>query len=415
MTRSSRRPRRTPAHGAGGETAPSTATRVSEGPTVAGAERLTLLHALAPARFGGLERIVHALATGHAEAGHDIHIAAILSGEDPDAHPFVRSFEPTEVCVHAADLPARGYVREWTLLRRLCRDLRPDVVHTHGYRSDVIDGEAARMLGIPTLSSVHGFTGGGWKDRIYERIQRWAYRRMDAVVAVSRAQVVDLVASGVPSDRIEVLQNAWTGPDGALPADDARARLDVSGADFHVGWVGRLGREKGCDVLIDALPRLRDLEPVVSVLGTGRDLQALRRRADRLGVSELLRWHGEVDRAGRLFAAFDVFVLSSRTEGTPVALFEAMAAGAPIVASAVGGVPDVVTEREALLVPPAAPGALAAAIRSVHERPEDARRRARAARRRLAGRFDRDAWLARYEALYRRLRHERSPLRPRSR
>ncbi len=102
--------------------------------------------------------------------------------------------------------------------------------------------------------------------------------------------------------------------------------------------------------------------------------------------------------------AFDVFALSSRTEGVPIVLFEAIAAGVPVVATRVGGIPEVVGEAEAVLVPTEAPAALAAAIRQVLDHPSDAAARLRAARARVAAEFDPERWLDRYESLYRELR-----------
>ena len=120
-----------------------------------------------------------------------------------------------------------------------------------------------------------------------------------------------------------------------------------------------------------------------------------------MGVERLVRLHGTVPDAGRLFAAFDVFVLSSHTEGTPIVLFEAMAAGVPIVTARVGGVPDVVSSAEAALVPPADPVALAAAIRAVYHDPVVARARAKRARVRLLTNFTVARCISRYDAIYR--------------
>ena len=108
------------------------------------------------------------------------------------------------------------------------------------------------------------------------------------------------------------------------------------------------------------------------------------------------------DAAG-LLRAVDVVVLSSRTEGTPIVLFEAMAASVPIVAAAVGGVPDVLSGAEALLVEPENADALAAAIRAVRAEPDAAARRAHAAHTRLLSQYDVDPWLSRYETIYRAL------------
>jgi len=239
---------------------------------------------------------------------------------------------------------------------------------------------------------------------LYQRLQRRALRRFDAVVAVSRPLAGDLARAGVRADRLHVVRNAWPegeGGEAPLPRDRARRLLGVPAERFHVGWVGRLTAEKGADVLIAALDSLRDLPLVVSVLGDGRLRPQLEALAARRGLGERVRWFGNLPAARQLFAAFDVFVLSSRAEGTPIVLFEAMATGAPIVATAVGGVPDVVSSKEALLVPPEDPTSLAEAIRRVYADSTATATRARGARRRLESEFALAPWLASYEHIYR--------------
>jgi glycosyltransferase involved in cell wall biosynthesis len=114
--------------------------------------------------------------------------------------------------------------------------------------------------------------------------------------------------------------------------------------------------------------------------------------------------------AGRVLPAFDVFALSSRTEGTPIVLFEAIAAGVPVVATAVGGVPDVVTEREALLIPPESPPLLGEALRRAFTDDEGSRARARAASARVAELFGIEPWLDAYETVYRLVARQGLPL-----
>jgi len=273
-------------------------------------------------------------------------------------------------------------------------------VHTHGYRPDVVDAAAARRLGIPTVTTVHGFTRGDWKNRLYEYLQRRAHRRFDAVVAVSRPLAEQLIEDGVPAHRVHLVQNAWQETAPPLDRPAARRAIGLREDGFLIGWVGRLSGEKGPDLLLDALVHLTDLPVTVSVVGNGSEHRSLAARARRLGVERLVRWHGTVPDAGRCFAAFDVFVLSSHTEGTPIVLFEAMAAGVPIVTARVGGVPDVVSAAEAVLVPPADPVALAAAIRQVYYDPAMARARAQRARARLLTDFTVTPWISRYDAIY---------------
>ena len=365
---------------------------------------MKVLHVVAPAAFGGLERVVQMLTTGLAGAGHDVHVACV-SADPGSAEPFLAPLASVPPGVHAHQIvvASRGYARERSAIAELCRRIRPDVVHTHGYRPDVVDAGVARRLGIPIVTTAHGFVGGSWRNRVYEVLQRRAFRRFDAVVAVSRSLGERLGRAGVARARLHVVPNVWRRFSPALERNVARDALGLPREGFVVGWVGRLSAEKGPDVLLDALPALNSLPLTVGIIGEGVEQQALLERAARLGggSAERIRWLGAVTDAERVFPAFDVCVLSSRTEGTPVVLLEAMASGVPVVATSVGGVPDVVSDQEALLVPSEDPQRLARAIREVFEQPSRAARRARMAQGRLASDFGVDRWLERYSEIYR--------------
>ena len=360
---------------------------------------LSILHVTAPARVGGLERVVEALTVGHAKAGHAVHVVAVVENEG-DADRFLRPLAERGVHAHPLVLPGRAYLRERAAIHELCRAITPSVMHTHGYRADVIASAVARQLAIPRVTTVHGFTGGGWRNRLYEALQVRAFRRFDAVVAVSRPLADLLRRRGVPADHIRIIVNAWSAPGNPVDRATARARLGIDGDQFTIGWVGRLSREKGADVLIEALASL-PADVSASFIGDGRERDALGALVDARGLSERVRWHGIVADAGALLSAVDAFVLSSRTEGTSMTLFEAMSARVPIVATRVGGVPDVVSDAEALLVPSEDPAAIAAAIQAIRDDPAAAAARSTVARQRLDGAFSVEPWLDAYERLYR--------------
>jgi glycosyltransferase involved in cell wall biosynthesis len=364
-----------------------------------------LAHVTAPGEFGGLERVVAALAKGQRAGGHDVHVAVVLDPGRGADHPLVAELREGGVATHILTPPRRAYRRERRQVRELCAAIRPAVVHTHGYRADVVASGAARSLGIPLVTTVHGFTGGDWKNRVYELLQRRAWRRYDAVVAVSRP-LGERLSSRLPAEVVRVVPNAWAAGAAALDRAAARAVLGLSPEGRRVGWVGRLTAEKGADVLLESVPALPD-GVGVSFLGAGRESARLAARIAQLGAADRVRLHGAVPDAGRLLRAFDVLVLSSRTEGTPIVLFEAMAAGVPVVATAVGGVPDVVTPDEALLVPPESPAELAAGVAAVLGDAPAALARAEAARRRLVERFAPGPWLAAYEEVYRQVTERR--------
>jgi glycosyltransferase involved in cell wall biosynthesis len=359
---------------------------------------MRILHTIAPGEFGGLEEVVLRLSSGLRDRGHDVQVAVTLTS-DADDHPFLRELEAEGTKAHSIRVGSRGYLSELTRVRTLARAFAPHVLHTHGYRPGVLHPRAVRALETHLVTTLHGFTGGGLKNRLYESIQLWSARRYDAVVAVSSTMVTRLHAAGIHPQRTHVISNAWRARHELDRAEDARAALGVPSGRFHIGWVGRLSYEKGPDVLLEACRYLGNLEMTVSFIGDGR-LGPDLRTAVAAQPNADVRFHGSLASAARLFSAFDAFVLSSRTEGTPIALFEAMEAGVPVVATSVGGVPDVIDESTAILVASESPVALADGIRAVHDHPEAARERAVLARRRLIEAYAVEPWIERHEALY---------------
>lgn len=342
------------------------------------------------------------LAAQQRACGHAVRVIAVLSEED-DRHPFTVALRDSGVHVDELVLPGRQYRRERAQVREILHDARVQVAHTHGYRPDVNDAGTARAAGVATISTVHGFTGGNLRNRIYERLQVAAYGRFDAVVAVSRPLRVLLERRGVPAARLHVIQNALRSIPDRLDRDAARNVLALPQNAFVVGWVGRMTPEKGADVMIDAVTRLAPIAgPLVFVMmGDGPQRGTLESRTAGVSGDVEVRWLGTVPDAGRLYRAFDLFVLSSRTEGTPMALLEAMSAEVPAVATSVGGVPEIISEREGWLVSSEDPDSMARAIAEAVGSPAVLSARGAAAGERVRTQFDVARWAERYEAVYR--------------
>lgn len=363
---------------------------------------LSILHITAPGVVGGLETVVQTLAIGHQRRGHKVGVAAVIDLGQMD-HPFLYPLLEAKVEVFPLCLPRRAYFRERRLIGQLCHRFRPDVVHTHGERPDVLDADIARRLDLPTVTTLHGTSRLGGIPRLYEWMQRKVLRRFDAVVAVSRPIAESLGREGIPGDRIHIVPNSWSGNDPSLDREGARRALGLPLSPFVVGWVGRLIHAKGGDVFLRALARLRDIPLSISIVGDGPERSSLEAQASSLGVDARIVFHETVENAAQVYPAFDLFVLSSRTEGVPNVLFEAMAADVPIVATRVGGVSEVMYDGEGYLVPSEDPVALAAAIRTAYSDRRNAEERASRARQRLTTDFAVGPWLSRYEEIYRRI------------
>lgn len=368
-----------------------------------GERPLSVAHVLAPAPFGGLETVVSTLAPALVREGAEVTVCLVLTPGQAGDHSVARALRDTGVTVECWEVPVRGYREERRRIAELVDRKAPDIVHTHGYRPDVVDAPVARRMGVPTVTTVHGRVGGTWKGRVYEWVQTRAFRAFDAVVAVSEKLERELEAEGVPTDRLHLVPNAWEPSLPPLSRQAARRRLGLPDEVPVVGWLGRMSPEKAPEVLALAAARVRDDSALFSFIGDGpqrRECEGLVRDED---LAERVYFHGEMPDASRLLAAFDVFVLSSWTEGTPMALLEAISAGVPVVTTAVGGVPDVVSDSEAHLCGAGSFEAISRAIDDVLDRPEEALARARAAKRRLEAEFAVAPWARRHLDLYRAL------------
>lgn len=364
--------------------------------------RPTIAHITAPGAFGGLERVVSGLTAALVARDADVVLIAVLEPGVPTP-AWMAPLAAAAVRVEVLHVGARDYFVERWHVRSLLERHGVQVIHTHGYRPDLVHGGHARRSGIGTVSTVHGFTRtGGLKGRLNEWLQLRALRRFDAVVAVSKPLVEKLTSVGVSTDRIVLIPNAISGASRPLDRGDARAALSLPTDGRVVGWVGRMSHEKAPITMLEAFARTSTTDVILCFIGDGPERDACRQRAESLGVAARVRFAGALPDAARFLPAFDVLGLSSRTEGTPMVLLEAGLAGIPIVATRVGGVPDLLGDG-GHLVPADDPAALAAAVDAVLADRHAAAVRAAALRARLQTESSADAWVARHLELYQRL------------
>lgn len=365
---------------------------------------MVIAHVLAPAAFGGLETVVESLSRGQADSGDQVVVIGVFT-EEPGSSAFWQGVLDSPVTAVTLVVPHRGYLTERRAVREALAGHGVEVLHTHGYRADVVHATTAKGMHIATVTTVHGFTGNGLKNRVYELLQRRAFRKFDAVVAVSEPLRGQLVAGGLQPERTRMIRNAWTPTSTPLTQEEARSALQAEIDGARIGWVGRLSPEKGPDVMVRALGLMARKDVRLSLVGNGRMGTDLKKLARQSGVDARIDWHGEVAGVARYLKAFNALAITSWTEGTPMILFEAMAADVPVVATRVGGIPDVVSEREAVLIEPGDEGRIAEALDATLERPSESRARAEAARIRL-GDFAVTPWIERYRSLYAECIHE---------
>jgi len=283
---------------------------------------------------------------------------------------------------------------------QLVRRLTPDVVHTHMAKAGTIGRLAARICGVPLV--VHTYHGhvfhsyfGAAKTRVFLTIERALGLLIDRIIVVGDGQRDEIAGYGAaPPGKLESIRlGLELAP--LLHAEAARGRLrqelGIDASTPLVGIVARLVPIKAHEAFFDAAVRIREALPRVEflVVGDGERRQALETLVQRRGLSRAVRFLGWRRDMLNVYADLDVVALTSRNEGSPVALIEALAAGRPVVATAVGGVPEVVINGDTgVTVPVADPRTLAGAVLTLLADRPLAERLGAAGRRHVYPRYD---------------------------
>jgi glycosyltransferase involved in cell wall biosynthesis len=274
-------------------------------------------------------------------------------------------------------------------LRKIVRDLNPDVIQSHYSKSHFLVWISGIWKKRPWIAFHHGHTRSAFRLRIYHGLDRWSLRFPDQITAVSQAFAGQLSAQGLRAEKIAVLHNAVELPtqlrETSSNPEATRARLGIRQTDRVILAVGRLSKEKAHIDLVSAVALLDKRKPETAVrlviVGEGPERAEIEQAVRSAGIEDLVKMPGHVSDVRDYYECADVMVISSVSEGSPNVLLEAMAADVPIVTTAVGGIPEIVNDREhALLVAPRDAAAMAEAIEFVLSNPEAADKMAIAAR-----------------------------------
>jgi glycosyltransferase involved in cell wall biosynthesis len=295
--------------------------------------------------------------------------------------------------------------RLFQALSRQCFDL----VHSHGYFADTIAAPAARFLGIPHIATCHGYINTSIALKIYNHLDLAALANCRKIIAVSGAIQQYLVRMGLNPSKIDIIPNAvptfstqWLNEQ----RTKARSTLAIHNRKFVMGYVGRLSIEKGIHHLIEALSIVRSQSRNsfhLFIVGDGPERSRLQEMSEKYSLNQHITFTGFQQEVSRYLNALDILVLPSLTEGTPMALLEAMSLGVPTVATRVGGVPDIVSDGvDGFLVRPGNAGHLAERILSLLESPESLKHASSSAKMKIQQHYDVEHWCRRIEHLYSR-------------
>ena len=376
---------------------------------------IRVMHIITRMNIGGATVHVVQLDAGLREAGY---ACLLVTGREGASEGSMRDLAQARQ-VQLADIPELGReiapLADLVALRKLYRLMRrekPHIVHTHLAKAGFLGRIAARLAGVPVVvHTFHGHVFHGYfsppKTRLFLAMERLGARLSSRIVTISPGLREEIAGFGVTSaDRIQVIPLGFELDAFAAPPRERGAFRQAQGIPAGaklVGAVGRLVPIKNLPLLLEAAALARQQEPDLHVVlvGDGELRGALEEQAAALGLEDAVTFAGWQRDLPRVYADLDAVVISSDNEGTPASLIEAMAAGRPVVATRVGGVPDVVTNGETgRLTPPGDKAALAGALLAVFAEPERTARMAETARRTVLERYQSRRLVADVDQLY---------------
>ena len=353
---------------------------------------MVIAHVIDSLEVGGAETVVAALCRAHAAAGHRVEVHCLMT-----AGPLAAELEREGVPVYVHD-SGGGWRSEWQLFRAF-RLSRPDVVHCHNKTATVRAAAAARVAGArAVVSTRHGLAPLPFRLRTELRFWITAALFCDRVAAVCDAARRNMVSGArAVAGKVVTIRNGAHSP--AVSGEEVAAKYG-----FTLVSVGRLVRLKGFDTLLRGVAVARTAVPDLGlwIVGDGEEGPALRRLCAELDLASAVRFCGERRDVGTWLRAADVFVLSSTSEGLPISLLEAMAAGLPAIVTDVGALPEVVTLSGAgRIVPVRDVACLANAIVDFADRRQELTALGERASRCYRAHFTPDRMAGEYLSLYR--------------
>lgn len=304
-----------------------------------------------------------------------LHLGVFLIDGEDEASPFISAARASGMPVH---LIRGAHPYDPRLIWRvatLARSIRADIVHAHELKSDVVGYLASWLYRAPLMTTLHGWIGNSTKQRWLNTLDRQVVQRFDLVVAVSGQIMRDMQAAGMRSSRLQLLHNAIVVERYARTNRGGYLR-ELLGRDLDgpvMAAIGRLSFEKGHADLIEAMAIVTKRSGRIHLVlaGDGPERARLEALVDTRGLRTRVFFAGYIQQPPRLIEEIDLLVLPSHTEGLPNAALEALVMDVPVLATRVGGTPEVITDGQTgRLVDARAPEALANGIMEFLADPE---------------------------------------------
>ena len=302
-----------------------------------------ILYIITQSEFGGAQHYVFDLATNLNKSQYEVHIAH--GGQN---NGIFASLEGQNLAIHSLKHLIRSIspitdIKAYFELKNLIKQVKPDIVNLNSSKVGVLGSMAAKASKVPKIIyTAHGFVF----NEPLNPITKWIYKlaelfnskRVNKIITVSEYDKQTGIKAGIPEKKMTTIHNG-VNPVSYLSKDDARAKLNIASDKPIIGCIANFYHTKGVDILIQAMTKV---DAHLIIIGNGHLRDELDEQIKKLDLQDKITLLGSIDNASQYLKAFDLFALASRKEGLSYTLLEAQAAQIPIVATKVGGTPEII-------------------------------------------------------------------------
>jgi glycosyltransferase involved in cell wall biosynthesis len=368
-----------------------------------GEKKIKVLHIIASPTIGGAEKLLANYLKDFDRDKFEVIVGSYLVEGEESA--FWRELCKFDVVREPIRIKTPFDFHQFRAIHGILKRYRPNVVHTHGYKTNICGFLVTRWLRVPIVTTVHGWLHSrSWRTRVFYIFNFFLLRHFDVVIAVSDRMRFELERRRIRRDRIVTVKNVPSLDDSRRrKSSDIERILSFASGDPLIGFVGRLEKVKGGEQFVKAafLVAKEDASLKFVIAGDGPERLNLEKLAASLGLKSKMLFLGFCEDTVSLFGALDLYVLPSLDEGIPLTVLEALASRVPVVATRVGGVPEVIDDGfNGVLVEPDDADSLAKAILWVRGSPSVRKKIVEEGEKLVKTKYNVKDWVRRLESIY---------------
>jgi len=305
-----------------------------------------IMHLIAGMNIGGAERVILNLLGNGKDDDYDLRVTSFVRANDGTGTYFLRLVSDSGAVIDKIPIYRKWSFADVRNLIEILRRHNVKLLHTHGYKSDIVGAIASKLTGIPFVVTAHGFVERDSNLQKNEKLGRYFLRFANRIICVSETIKDRIIASGLPKNKITIIGNGIDFNYYEIPADvDLRSKWGIGSGTIVIGSAGRLSVEKGHINLIKSYAQLsKELKKRTHlvIVGSGPQEMEIRSLIDKYGLNNNITLPGHISDMRSFYKAIDIFCLPSLTEGLPLVLLEAAASLKPIIASKVGSIGELI-------------------------------------------------------------------------